>query len=153
MLFRSPGDNFDLKTSHVLPALIRKFHEARINQEKQVAVWGSGKPRREFLHVDDLAAACVFLMKHYQEPKIINIGSGKDISIANLALLVKDVVGYEGEITFDLSKPDGTPRKLLDISRIRELGWQAKIPLREGIESTYRWFLAAYGGLTIGNQL
>jgi GDP-L-fucose synthase len=140
-----PGDNFDLKTSHVLPALIRKFHEAKVNQDEQVVVWGSGEPRREFLHVDDLAAACIFLMNYYEEPEIINIGSGKDISIAGLALLVKDIVGYEGKIVFDVSKPDGTPRKLLDISKIKELGWKAEIPLREGIEATYGWFRTVYG--------
>lgn len=135
-----PGDNFDLNTSHVLPALIRKFHEAKIKQDQQVVVWGSGKPRREFLHVDDLAAACIFLMQHYDRPEIINIGTGKDISIADLASLVKSIVGYEGNIIYDHSKPDGTPRKLLDISKLTALGWQPQITLRQGIESTYRWF-------------
>lgn len=135
-----PGDNFDLNTSHVLPALIRKFHEAKIKQDQQVVVWGSGKPRREFLHVDDLAAACIFLMQHYDRPEIINIGTGKDISIADLASLVKSIVGYEGNIIYDHSKPDGTPRKLLDVSKLKALGWQPQITLRQGIESTYRWF-------------
>lgn len=135
-----PGDNFDLNTSHVLPALIRKFHEAKIRQDKEVVVWGSGKPRREFLHVDDLASACIFLMQNYDQPEIINIGTGKDISIANLASLVKNIVGYEGKIVYDHSKPDGTPRKLLDTSKLKALGWQPQITLRQGIESTYRWF-------------
>lgn len=136
-----PGDNFDLNTSHVLPALIRKFHEAKIKQDQQVVVWGSGKPRREFLHVDDLAAACIFLMQHYNRPEIINIGTGKDISIADLASLVKSIVGYEGIIIYDHSKPDGTPRKLLDVSKLKALGWQPQITLRQGIQSTYRWFI------------
>lgn len=135
-----PGDNFDLNTSHVLPALIRKFHEAKIRQDKKVVVWGTGKPRREFLHVDDLARACIFLMQSYDQPEIINIGTGKDISIADLASLVKNIVGYEGKIVYDHSKPDGTPRKLLDISKLTALGWQPQITLSQGIESTYRWF-------------
>ena len=135
-----PGDNFDLNTSHVLPALIRKFHEAKIRQDKEVVVWGTGKPRREFLHVDDLASACIFLMHNYDQSEIINIGTGKDISIADLASLVKNIVGYEGKIVYDHSKPDGTPRKLLDVSKITALGWQPQITLRQGIESTYRWF-------------
>lgn len=136
-----PGDNFDLQTSHVLPALIRKFHEARENGEAEVVVWGSGRPRREFLHVDDLASACVFLMHHYDREQIINIGWGDDISIAELAELVNDVVGYHGGLRFDTSKPDGTPRKLLDVSRLSELGWHPSIKLREGIQQTYDWFL------------
>ena len=135
-----PGDNFDLNTSHVLPALIRKFHEAKIRQDEEVVVWGTGKPRREFLHVDDLASACIFLMLKYNQPEIINIGTGKDITIADLASLVKSIVGYQGEIVYDHSKPDGTPRKLLDVSKITALGWQPQITLRQGIESTYRWF-------------
>ena len=142
-----PGDNFDLNTSHVLPALIRKFHEAKIRQDKKVVVWGTGKPRREFLHVDDLARACIFLMQSYDQPEIINIGTGKDISIADLASLVKNIVGYEGKIVYDHSKPDGTPRKLLDISKLTALGWQPQITLSQGIESTYRWFT----GLTQGD--
>lgn len=140
-----PGDNFDLNTSHVLPALIRKFHEAKIRQDEEVVVWGTGQPRREFLHVDDLAAACIFLMHNYDQSEIINIGTGKDISIADLAALVKNIVGYEGKIVYDHSKPDGTPRKLLDVSKITALGWQPQISLRQGIESTYRWFIRKHG--------
>ncbi len=140
-----PGDNFDLNTSHVLPALIRKFHEAKIRQDEEVVVWGTGQPRREFLHVDDLAAACIFLMHNYDQSEIINIGTGKDISIADLAALVKNIMGYEGKIVYDHSKPDGTPRKLLDVSKITALGWQPQISLRQGIESTYRWFIRKHG--------
>jgi GDP-L-fucose synthase len=140
-----PGDNFDLETSHVLSALIRKFHEAKIqqdvNKDTRVTVWGTGDPRREFLHVDDLADACIFLMNHYQGEEIINIGVGKDISIQELVLLIRDIIGFNGEVRFDPFRPDGTPRKLLDVSRMRALGWQAKIPLQEGIEQTYRWYL------------
>ena len=136
-----PGDNFDLETSHVLPALIRKFHEGKVSEAEQVVVWGSGSPRREFLHVDDLADACVFLMRNYDDPEIINVGVGEDISIKGLAELIAEVVGYQGEIVFDRSKPDGTPRKLLDVSRINALGWKASIALRDGLESAYRWYL------------
>jgi len=136
-----PNDNFDLQTSHVLPALIRKFHEAKVNNQPAVEIWGTGSPKREFLHVDDLADACVFLMQTYSGNDFVNIGVGEDISIKDLALLIKDIVGYTGALTFDTSKPDGTPRKLLDVSRLHALGWQAKIDLREGIEQTYRWFL------------
>jgi GDP-L-fucose synthase len=136
-----PGDNFDLQNSHVLPALIRKFHEAKLRGDKDVVMWGTGTPRREFLHVDDLAAAVVHLTKSYESEEIVNIGVGEDISIRELAELVKDITGYQGEIVNDTSKPDGTPRKLLDVSRLHALGWQASIPLREGIEKTYRWFL------------
>lgn len=136
-----PNDNFDLETSHVLPALIRRFHEAKAGGRRAVAIWGTGKPRREFLHVDDLAEACVFLMKKYDNPDIINIGAGEDITIGDLAALVRDVVGYEGDILYDGSRPDGTPRKLLDVSRLRNLGWKPKIGLREGIAMTYEWFL------------
>ena len=135
-----PGDNFDPETSHVLPALIRKFHEAKEHEEPTVTVWGTGEPRREFLHVDDLAEACSYLMNSPSTDDIVNVGVGKDISIGELADLVKDVVGYEGRIVYDRSMPDGTPRKLLDVSRLRRLGWQAKVPLREGIERTYAWF-------------
>jgi len=135
-----PGDNFDLAKSHVLPALLRKFHEAKINNAASVDIWGSGTPRREFLHVDDLADACVFLMQNYSSPEIINIGWGKDVSILELAQLIKGVVGFEGRLTFDSSKPDGVPRKLLDIARVRALGWQPKVELDEGIKSTYEWF-------------
>ena len=137
-----PGDNFDLETSHVLAAMIRKFHEAKEGGEPRVTVWGTGTPRREFLYVDDLADACVYLMNNYSGSEIVNVGVGKDISIAELASLVRDVVGYEGEISYDTSRPDGTPRKLLDVSRLAELGWKAKVPLREGVERTYRWFVS-----------
>lgn len=137
-----PGDNFDLQSSHVLPALIRKFHEAREAGEPSVTVWGSGTARREFLHVDDLADACIFLMQGYDSEDIVNIGWGEDLSIAELAVMVKDVVKFEGEIVYDRDKPDGTPRKLMDIGRLTSLGWQPRIELREGLEQTYRWFLA-----------
>lgn len=136
-----PGDNFDLEDSHVLPALLRKFHEAKINGSPEVVVWGTGAPRREFLHVDDLAEAALFLMENYNKEEIVNVGEGKDISIQELAGLIKEITDYQGKIVFDSSKPDGTPRKLLDISRIEKLGWTSKISLREGIESTYKWFL------------
>ena len=136
-----PHDNFDLQTSHVLPALIRKFHEAKVNHRPYVEIWGTGTPRREFLHVDDLADACVFLMQHYNDSQFVNVGVGEDISIKELALLIQDIVGYQGELRFDTSKPDGTPRKLLDVSRLHALGWKARIPLREGIHQTYQWFL------------
>jgi GDP-L-fucose synthase len=174
-----PGDNFDPETSHALPALIRKFHEAKTEelevkgkrleakpQHKEVAspikrsalqtlrerserssngpsvtIWGTGSPRREFLHVDDLADACLFLMKHYEESEIINIGVGQDITIGELGELIKEIVGFKGGILYDSSKPDGTPRKLMDVSRLRSLGWQPKITLREGIEMTYRWYV------------
>lgn len=140
-----PGDNFDLANSHVLPALIRKFHEARASGAAQVVVWGTGTPRREFLHVDDLADACLFLMRGYDDERIVNVGVGEDVSIAELAELVRRVVGFAGEIVRDASKPDGTPRKLLDVSRLHGLGWRARIGLEEGIRETYRWFLA-HGG-------
>jgi GDP-L-fucose synthase len=157
-----PGDNFDLENSHVLPALIRKFHEGKIkmlevgggrletsSEAKRssnleppcVTVWGTGKPLREFLHVDDLADACVFLMENYDGSEIINIGVGKEISIRELAEMIREIVGYGGEIRFDPSKPDGTPRKLLDVSRLRALGWESRIPLRDGIQNSYEWFL------------
>jgi GDP-L-fucose synthase len=156
-----PGDNFDLETSHALPALIRKFHEAktsdksrvtvrqahgpdqsrRASDEKTVTIWGTGSPRREFLHVDDLADACLFIMQHYGENEMINIGVGKDITIRELAELIKDIVGFNGSIQYDASKPDGTPRKLLDVSKLTSLGWEPKISLREGIEATYRWYV------------
>lgn len=135
-----PGDNFDLTTSHVLPALLRKFHEARENGDAQVTVWGSGTPRREFLHVDDLADGCVFLMERDDAAPIVNVGSGEDVPIRELAELVRDVVGFQGEIVFDSTKPDGTPRKLLDVSRMENMGWRPRIGLREGIESTYAWY-------------
>ena len=136
-----PNDNFDLKSSHVLPALIRKFHEAKEQEEPAVSVWGTGTPRREFLHVDDLADACVYLSREYSGSEMVNVGVGRDVSIAELAGLVRDAVGYEGQIVYDTSKPDGTPRKLLDVSRLESLGWAARIPLKEGIEQTYAWYL------------
>ena len=136
-----PGDNFDLNNSHVLPALLRKFHEAKLTGAASVPVWGSGEPRREFLHVDDLADACVFLMNNYSDADIVNIGWGKDISIAELANQIKGIVGFGGGIEFDASKPDGTPRKLLDTSRLQGLGWQPSIGLEDGIRSTYEWYL------------
>lgn len=136
-----PEDNFDLESSHVMPALIRKFHEAKVQGLPTVTVWGTGKPLREFLHVDDCAAACLFLMEHYDGEAIVNIGVGEDLSIAELAGVVKRVVGFDGEIVFDVRKPDGTPRKLVDVSRINGLGWRAEIALEEGIAATYRWFL------------
>ena len=132
-----PNDNYDLNNSHVLPALIRKFHSAKINNEESVEIWGTGKPLREFLHVDDLASACLFLMDNYSGQKPINVGYGEDISIEKLALLVKDITGFEGELRFNSDKPDGTPRKLMDSSRINALGWKAKIELKEGIDSVY----------------
>lgn len=132
-----PNDNFDLETSHVLPALLRKFHEAKKYHELSVTLWGSGTPMREFLHVDDLADACFYLMQTYNEPGLINIGTGEDIAIKDLALLIKDIVGYGGAIEHDLSKPDGTPRKLLDVSKLAKAGWKAKIPLKEGIRGVY----------------
>jgi GDP-L-fucose synthase len=136
-----PGDNFHLANSHVLPALIRKFHEAKMNAAKEVVVWGTGTPRREFLHVDDLADAALFLMREYTGEEIVNIGVGNDLTIAELAQLVREVVGFAGEIVYDATKPDGTPRKLLDVSRLTKLGWQAQISLRQGVEEVYRWFL------------
>ena len=141
-----PEDNFDLETSHVMPALIRKFHDAKVNKQPTVTVWGTGKPLREFLHVDDCADACLYLMQHYDDEAIVNIGVGSDLSIGDLASLVRDVVGYRGEIVYDTSKPDGTPRKLVDVSRIAGLGWRARIPLEDGVASTYRWFLEHVAG-------
>ncbi len=136
-----PNDNFDLENSHVLPALIRKFHEAKERVDDKVVVWGTGSPRREFLYVDDMAAACVFVMNRDGYTDMVNIGVGEDVRISDLARLVGEVVGFEGEIVFDPGKPDGTPRKLLDVSRLQALGWSAKTGLREGIEETYRWYL------------
>ncbi len=137
-----PGDNFNLETSHVLPALIRKFHEAKISGDASVEIWGTGKPRREFLHVDDLADACLFLMNHYEETEIVNVGVGKDLSIRELAEMIAGVVRFDGQLRFDVSKPDGTPLKLLDVSRLAALGWQAKIPLKEGIRRTYQHYVS-----------
>jgi GDP-L-fucose synthase len=132
-----PNDNYDLTNSHVLPALIRKCHEAKATGQPEVTVWGSGKPLREFLHADDLADACLFLMERYNEPGLVNIGVGEDISIRDLALLVQEIVGYEGRLVFDASKPDGTPRKLMDVSRLHSFGWKASIPLKDGIQQVY----------------
>lgn len=140
-----PGDNFDLETSHVLPALLRKFHEAKGAGAPSVTVWGTGTPRREFLHVDDLADACRFVLEHVSTkgdgPDLLNVGTGEDLTIRELAETIRDVVGYRGEIVFDPSKPDGTPRKLLDVSRLQALGWRARVPLRDGLAFTYRWYL------------
>jgi GDP-L-fucose synthase len=138
-----PGDNFDLETSHVLPALLRRFHDARTRALPSVTLWGTGTPRREFLHVDDLADAVVFLMERYDGDDIVNIGTGTDVTIAELAALIARVVGYGGRIEYDSSRPDGTPRKLLDVSRLSALGWRARIGLEPGIRSTYEWFLAS----------
>lgn len=135
-----PGDNFDLQSSHVLPALLRKTVEARRNGAPSVEIWGSGAPLREFLYVDDLAHACLFLMEHFSEPGPINVGTGNEISIRDLALLIQETVGFEGEMAFDASKPDGTPRKLLDVSRLAASGWRAQTPLRTGIEKTLAWY-------------
>jgi GDP-L-fucose synthase len=137
-----PGDNFDLKGSHVLPALIRKCHEAKLRQAPSVEVWGTGTPRREFLHVDDLADACVYLMQHYEGESPINVGWGEDVSIAELARMVADTVGFRGALQFDSSKPDGTPRKLLDTSRLTALGWRPTITLEAGLASTYEWYVS-----------
>ncbi|HEY5992151.1 MAG TPA: GDP-L-fucose synthase [Candidatus Udaeobacter sp.] len=137
-----PNDNFDLETSHVLAALLRKAHEAKTRNDRNLVVWGTGKPRREFLHVDDLTSACLLLLEKYDSPEIINVGYGEDISIRELAELICDVVGFEGELAWDTTKPDGTPRKLLDVSKIRALGWKPAIPLRDGIVRTYDWFRA-----------
>lgn len=135
-----PGDNFDLENSHVLPALIRKFHDAKVSGSKSVTLWGTGSPRREFLHSDDLAKACLFLLEKYDEDAPINVGVGEDITIKSLAELIKQIVGFVGEIGWDASKPDGTPRKLLDVSRINELGWFATISLEQGVSESYRWY-------------
>ena len=133
-----PNDNYDLKNSHVLPALLRKFHEAKVKNELEVTVWGTGSPRREFLHADDMADACVFLMKNYNEAGLVNIGVGEDISIKELAEMIKEISGYKEKIVFDTSKPDGTPRKLLDVSKLSQLGWKASIQLKNGIEAVYK---------------
>ncbi len=138
-----PGDNFDLQNSHVLPALIRKAHEAKMQNDPELLVWGTGKPRREFLFIDDLADACVFLMDRYDDEQFINVGWGEDISIEALAALIAEIVGYKGRIRYDAEKPDGTPRKLLDTRRINQLGWRPSVTLRDGIERTYRWYLAS----------
>jgi len=136
-----PNDNFDLNNSHVIPALIRKFHEAKIKRLPSVTIWGSGNPRREFIYVDDAADASIFLMRNYNELKPINIGLGEDVSIKKLAFIIKEVVGFTGKITFDITKPDGAPRRMLDISKIKKIGWKAKTKLNEGISKTYNWYL------------
>jgi GDP-L-fucose synthase len=136
-----PGDNFDLQSSHVLAALLRKIHEAKVRGSPDVAIWGTGSPLREFLHVDDLAGAAVYLMKNYSSGEIVNVGTGSDIAIGDLARIVQRVVGFEGSLVYDSSKPDGTPRKLLDVSRLRALGWHSRIPIEEGIRQTYEWYL------------
>jgi GDP-L-fucose synthase len=136
-----PNDNFDLETSHVLAALLRKAHEAKKSGARELVVWGTGTPRREFLHVDDLVSACLFLLEKYDSPEIINIGWGEDITVRDLAELICDVVGFEGELAWDQTKPDGTPRKLLDVKKLEKLGWRPTITLREGIVQTYEWFL------------
>lgn len=133
-----PGDNYDLNTSHVLPALLRKFHEAKEKNAKEVVLWGSGQPKREFMHVDDLADACYYLMENYDKKEFVNIGVGKDLSILELAQMIQEITGFEGQIVHDLSKPDGTPRKIMDVSRLTAMGWRAKINLKEGIQSVYR---------------
>jgi len=137
-----PNDNYDLNNSHVLPALIRKFHEAKENGAAHVEIWGTGSPKREFLHVDDLAEACVYLMDHYNESELVNIGTGEDISIKDLALMIKEIVGFKGELRFDTSKPDGTPRKLMDVSKLHSHGWRHKIDLEEGIKNVYQQYRA-----------
>src|SRR3984957_2840154 len=141
-----PGDNFDLTSSHVVPALIRKFHEAKLAGAPNVTLWGSGTPRREFLHVDDLADAAIFAMLHHDSAQILNAGTGEDLTIRELAETIRGITGFEGNIVWDTSKPDGTPRKLLDVSRLAALGWKARIPLREGLEAAYKWYLDQPGG-------
>jgi len=136
-----PGDNFDPVTSHVIPALIQRMHQAKKSRSSEVVIWGTGTPRREFLHCDDLAQAVRFLFEKYDSPEIINIGWGEDMTIRELAMLIRKVVGFEGELVFDETKPDGTPQKLLDVGRLRSLGWEPKIPLEQGVEQTYRWFV------------
>src|SRR5216117_4025586 len=141
-----PNDNFDLETSHVLAALLRKAYEAKKSSARELVVWGTGTPRREFLHADDCASACLFLLEKYDSPEIVNIGCGEDISIRELAELICDVVGFDGELVWDATKPDGTPRKLLDTTKLRALGWQPTIPLRQGVAQTYDWFLKNVAG-------
>jgi len=140
-----PNDNFDLETSHVLPAMIRKFHEAKAQGHAEVTLWGTGSPKREFLHVDDLADASLFLMQHYDSEEIINIGVGEDVTIRELAGMIQTIVGFEGNVVWDDTKPDGTPRKLLDVSRLHGLGWQARMPLTGGIADVYRWYCSSVG--------
>ena len=142
-----PGDNFDLQNSHVLPALLRKIHEAKVRGEASVPVWGTGTPRREFLHVDDLASACRFLLENHDSPEIVNVGCGEDVSIRELAELIREIVGFTGALAFDPTQPDGTPRKLLDIARLKGLGWAPRIALRAGVQQTYEWYCRAGGAL------
>jgi len=139
-----PNDNFDLQNSHVIPALIRKFHEAKIQKKPYVTIWGSGKPRREFLYIDDLADALIFLMKNYVDTSHINVGVGEDVSISELAEIIREITGYKGDIKYDYTKPDGTPRKLLDVSRLYSMGWRPKVSLLEGLRRTYDWFVENY---------
>ena len=139
-----PNDNFDLNSSHVMPALIRKFHEAKVNNQDSVEVWGTGKPLREFLHVDDMADGCVFLMENYDGEEHVNIGTGKELTIKELAEMIKEVVGFKGKLKFNTDKPDGTPRKLLDVSKLEGLGWKYKVELKDGIKSSYEWFKENY---------
>jgi GDP-L-fucose synthase len=139
-----PGDNFDLETSHVLPAMIRKFHESKLDNNRPVELWGTGTPMREFLHVDDLADACIYLMDNYDKQDFVNIGTGTDVTIKELAETIQKVIGHKGEVKWDSSKPDGTPRKLLDVSKLHSLGWKHSIELEEGIKSTYEWYLENY---------
>lgn len=138
-----PNDNYDLQSSHVLPALIRKFHEAKVNNQPSVTMWGTGKPKREFLHADDLADACYYLMEHYDDEGLVNIGTGEDLEIGELAMMIKEIVGFEGEIVLDTTKPDGTPRKLMDVSKLHSLGWKHKIDLKQGLEMVYQEFESA----------
>jgi GDP-L-fucose synthase len=147
-----PGDDFDLENSHVLPALIRKFHLARFSESESVTLWGSGEPKREFLHADDLGRACMFLLENYDSDLPINIGSGTEVSIMELAKIIKTIVGFDGDIHWDTSRPDGTPRKLLDITRISELGWAPEIDLTAGIQDTYDWFLESKQDFTEWNS-
>lgn len=142
-----PNDNYDLNNSHVLPALMRKFHEAKMENKSSVEIWGTGNPKREFLHVDDLAKACVHLMENYNEREFVNVGTGEDIAIKDLALMIKDVVGFDGELQFDTSKPDGTPRKLMDVSRIKSFGWTPSISLRQGVEHVYKAYVQEHGSV------
>jgi GDP-L-fucose synthase len=147
-----PGDNFDLQSSHVAPALMRKLHEAKLRGEKELVVWGSGTPRREFMHVDDLADCCLHLMRHYDEVDLINVGTGEEVTIRGLAELLGEIIHPEAEIVFDASKPDGTPRKLLDVSGLRQLGWRHRTELRQGLESTYAWFEKHYEEIVSGGR-
>jgi GDP-L-fucose synthase len=148
-----PNDNFDPESSHVLAGLLQRFHQAKKDDAPEAVVWGTGSPRREFLHVDDLADACVFLMGQYDEPQILNLGVGEDVTIREAAELVKDIVGFRGKLRFDSGKPDGTPRKLLDVSRIRALGWRARIPLQQGLAETYAWYLNSLRGGQVEGSL